>query len=99
MKKQSRANQHAALRRKWRTDGTYERLLFAQHNRCGICRKERELDVETQKWERFDIDHHHAKGKDTLPRGLLCRGCNLRLGRESDERWLRRAAYYLSRTA
>jgi hypothetical protein len=93
VKKQSRKNQHAQLRRKWRTDGTYERLLAEQKGMCGICGAP---PIDGQK---FDIDHHHAKGKDDVPRGLIHRGCNLRLGRESSAWWLYQAASYLRRTA
>lgn len=81
------------MRRKWRTDGTYERLLKLQHNRCGICRKERKLDVHTQKWERFDIDHDHVTD---VPRGLLCRSCNWKLSNHRDAEWMRRAYFYLA---
>jgi hypothetical protein len=81
------------MRRRWRTDGTYERLLLAQHGRCGIC----DIEYDRPIVQRFDIDHHHRKGVDHQPRGLLCRGCNLRLGRESDSIWLRNAANYLER--
>jgi hypothetical protein len=48
--------------------------------------------------KKFDIDHHHRKGLDDVPRGLLHRGCNLRLGRESSPEWLALAAAYLRRT-
>ncbi len=90
---QSRANQHAAMRRKWRTDGTYERLWRLQDGKCGIC------GGPPRKYgEKFDIDHHHAPGKDDKPRGLIHRGCNLRLGREASAEWLRMAAAYLERT-
>ena len=83
-RKQTRKNQHAALRRHWRTDGTYERLLATQGGRCGIC--------EDTPDGRLDIDHDHVRD---VPRGLLCRGCNMRLGRERHAWWLRSAAYYL----
>lgn len=87
--KQTRANQHAAMRRKWRLDGTYERLLDIQGG-CGICFK---TVFETG---RLDIDHDHVSDQ---PRGLLCRGCNMRLGRERNPAWLHAAADYLERTA
>ncbi len=89
----SRKNQHAALRRKWRTDGTYEQLWKLQGGRCGICGR------PAMDGKKFDIDHHHRKGLDATPRGLVHRGCNLRLGRESDPAWLEQAAAYLRRTA
>ncbi len=89
----SRKNQHAALRRKWRTDGTYEQLWKLQGGRCGICQR------PAMDGMKFDIDHHHRKGLDATPRGLVHRGCNLRLGRESDPAWLEQAAAYLRRTA
>ncbi len=83
-----RKNQHAALRRQWRLDGTYERLLLAQNGRCGICQRAIRED------ETFDLDHDHVA--DSV-RGLLCRGDNLRLGRERNPDWLHAACRYLLR--
>lgn len=85
-RKRSRRLEHAALRRLWHKDGTYERFFERQNGVCGIC-----AVVEIRR--KLDIDHDHATMK---PRGLLCRGCNIQL-----PRWpawkLRAAADYLDR--
>jgi hypothetical protein len=41
---------------------------------------------------RFDIDHNH---KTMAIRGLLCRGCNLKLRVDHSAKWMRAAADYL----
>ena len=47
-----------------------EELLVIQSNRCALC-----LKLFTKM---FDIDHDHKTGK---VRGLLCRDCNIVIGR------------------
>ena len=64
------------IRRKGISEEEYGRLLTEQNGRCGICRKTPRPD------RRFDIDHDHATG---AIRGLLCQGCNMRLGRFKDD--------------
>lgn len=53
---------------KWGLSTAEIAKFFKKHkNRCGICGKR----------EHLQIDHDHKTGQ---LRGLLCRGCNLRLG-------------------
>lgn len=85
-KRRSRASVHAALLRRAHTDGTYERLYEKQGGLCGICRKPNNAD------RRFDIDHCHRTLKI---RGLLHRGCNMRLRKDMTADWMRQAADYL----
>lgn len=66
--------------------GDYERLFASQGGACAICRKSQPGPL--------DVDHDHATG---VVRGLLCRSCNLMLGKAFDDTTtLRRAADYLS---
>jgi hypothetical protein len=82
---------HAELRRNAHKDGTYQRLLDAQGGVCAICGR------KPHAGRKLDVDHAHAS---LTIRGVLCRGCNLRLTRNhADPTWLRRAADYLERAA
>ena len=84
---------HARLRGDAHKDGTYDALLAAQAGYCGTCpRLESAYVAETGR--KFDIDHDHATHQI---RGLLCRGCNMRLRRGMTPAWLRAAADYLER--
>ena len=78
---------HAKLRRDAHKDGTYERIYEKQGGLCAICKRE-----ETRR--RLDIDHCHGSMEI---RGLLCRGCNMRLRRDHKPEWLRAAADYLEK--
>lgn len=49
----------------------YEALLAKQNGVCAIC------EQPCKTGERLSVDHNHATG---VVRGLLCRGCNFRLG-------------------
>lgn len=90
MTRRKRSLVHAELRRNAHKDGTYQRLLEAQGGVCAICGR-------PPNGRRLDIDHDHATMRI---RGLLDRGCNLRLTRNhADPEWLRRAADYLERAA
>ena len=65
----------------------YARMLAEQGGSCAIC------FTEPQKSRVLDVDHCHVTG---TVRGLLCRSCNLTLGRMNDDAdTLRRAADYL----
>ena len=88
---------HQRKRSDAKKDGTYEILLEAQGGRCGTCPKlEYEYYLQTKR--RFDIDHSHTP-PDYPIRGLLCRGCNMRLRRGMTPEWLRAAADYLERSS
>lgn len=90
----SRKAEHAALLRAAHKDGTYEGLLEEQGGVCGICRRP-PIECCKQKdgkIRRFDVDHDH---RTMEIRGLLCRGCNMRLRKDHKPEWLRSAARYL----
>lgn len=87
-KRRKRSLDHAALTKQAHKDGTYERLLEEQGGVCGICGKPNNAD------RRFDIDHNH---RTMRIRGLLHRGCNMRLRRGMTSEWLQGAADYLRR--
>lgn len=76
--------------RKWALKTRYglsvadvERMLDAQGNRCGIC---------AQPLARFHIDHDHASGS---VRGILCHGCNVRIGKWDNAEWFAAALRYV----
>lgn len=77
-------------------DAMYE----AQNGRCAICQAEgprpAEGDMPGRGYGRaLDIDHDHATGR---VRALLCKDCNLGIGRFSDDpEKLESAAQYLRR--
>lgn len=89
---------HARMLRLAHKDGTYERLFEAQDRCCAICRKTPAgIAALTGRPERrLDIDHDH---RTLAIRGLLCRGCNLRLRKGLDAQWLEGASHYLRRAA
>jgi hypothetical protein len=65
----------------------YELMLKAQNGVCKICHQ---LDSGGAK---LSVDHDHQTGKN---RGLLCRKCNLILGKIQDNLgWLESASNYL----
>ena len=69
----------------------YIELNGGEH--CGICGIAREQTKNPER--RLDRDHGH--GVFGAPRGLLCRGCNIRLAYWMTPGWLRAAADYLDR--
>jgi hypothetical protein len=80
-------DQMLALRRKYGISmEEYDRILFAQKEKCAICRR------RPEKERRLAVDHDHATGK---VRGLLCGKCNMGLGYFDDtaERLDAAAAY------
>jgi hypothetical protein len=77
---------HADVRKAAHKDGTYERLYDAQGGVCAICGR-------PSPDRRLDIDHDH--GGVLAVRGLLCRGCNMRLRKDMRPEWMRKAADYL----
>jgi hypothetical protein len=73
------------------TEADYQKLLTSQGGVCGICRHSPAEIGES----RLVVDHDHATGR---VRGLLCRMCNLGLGRFRDSPTLLRSAVkYLTR--
>lgn len=79
---------HQRLRSDAHKDGTYHVMLEDQAGVCAICKR-------PPNGTRLDIDHCHR----TLEiRGLLCRGCNMKLRRGLTADWLRAAADYLDKT-
>lgn len=84
------SNVHAALRRGWAKAGEYERLSVAQNDSCAIC------GAGPNPLRKFDMDHDHRTHR---LRGLLCRGCNMRLRKGLTAEWMRGAADYLDRHA
>lgn len=68
---------------------TYDRMLAEQGGRCAICGQAPPID------KNLDVDHNHQTEEN---RGLLCRDCNLGLGKFKDRPdLLRAAANYLER--
>ena len=51
----------------------YNDILLLQDNKCAICGRTEELDGKN-----FAVDHDHKTGK---MRGILCKRCNLLLGK------------------
>lgn len=70
------------------TEEQFEALLAGQSGVCAIC-----FEAVS---ERLNVDHDHSTGK---VRGLLCRRCNLLLGKALDnETILASAINYLRRS-
>lgn len=68
----------ARLKRVYDLDeGTYNKMLIEQDNKCKICSK----SPVDYKHQRLCIDHCHTTGK---VRGLLCNNCNAALGQVND---------------
>lgn len=66
----------------------YEDMVAAQDGKCAICDKEPEKRV-------LEVDHCHQTGRI---RGLLCRNCNLAIGKLYDSaEVMERALAYLRR--
>ena len=64
----------------YRLDGpTYQQLLSSQSGLCAVCGRELRIWQEARP---PSIDHNHLTGR---VRGILCQGCNLRVG------WFERA--------
>ena len=60
------------------TDFDYQKMFDNQNGKCAICGS---LETGRGKTNKFCIDHDHKTGK---VRGLLCRNCNVLLGKLSD---------------
>lgn len=69
----------------------YNRMLYAQNERCAICLHV----VKRDNGDVLDVDHDHSTGE---VRGLLCRNCNVGLGHfKDDPKLLHTAELYLLR--
>lgn len=99
-----RAADYAANKHKWISDYrrrkygiTAEQLdamIAKQNRRCGICDAEFVMGAGNDNPRQMHVDHCHTTG---VVRGLLCRDCNLGLGRFKDSpRSLARAIRYLA---
>jgi Recombination endonuclease VII len=65
----------------------YNHLFELQDGKCKIC-----FTHQSQLRIRMAVDHCH---KTKLIRGLLCQGCNAKLGIFEDESWIMKANNYL----
>lgn len=79
----------------WRRYGItkiqYESMLKLQNGVCAICGK-METKKQYGKVQILSVDHDHITGRI---RGLLCFGCNTKLGILENKDWLRKAKRYL----
>lgn len=57
---------------------TYNEMLLAQNNKCGICKSSY---IGNKQHKHFHVDHCHKTGKI---RGLLCGQCNSAIGQFKD---------------
>lgn len=73
-------------------EADYNQLLEAQGGCCAICGR-------PPKNRRLDVDHDHRLVGRSSVRGLLCggrwHGCNRKLGRIDNLKWLGRVIEYL----
>jgi hypothetical protein len=63
------------------TRSKFQELLDEKNGLCALCHRQAEV-----------IDHNHST---QVIRGILCRGCNLALGRLEEDMWLELALRYL----
>lgn len=85
-----RQSAHHHLRRKYGVSiDDYDRMVEAQGGTCAICG----TTAPDEAGLRWNVDHDHETG---AVRGLLCRNCNVGLGKFGDDiELLRRAIAYL----
>lgn len=69
------------------TSEQYSELFNKQQGKCAICGKHQSKLSQT-----LCVDHSHESGKI---RGLLCKGCNSRLGTVEDFEFILKANKYL----
>ena len=70
----------------------FEDKLKEQHNKCAICLEEFDENIFMKK---KSADHCH---KRNIPRGILCRKCNILLGHANDDVGiLEKASVYLTK--
>lgn len=63
------------------TKETYKLLHDKQNGLCAICGRPETTESSHGNLHKLSVDHDHATGK---VRGLLCRSCNLALGKFND---------------
>jgi hypothetical protein len=69
------------------TSEDYDKRLKLQDNKCAICGR------SGSEFKRLlDVDHDHQIG---IVRGILCSGCNIKLGHRENIDWNRKADIYL----
>jgi hypothetical protein len=74
------------------TEPDFLNMLTSQGGKCAICRRGL-VRNKTKKAPDFAcIDHDHSTGK---VRGLLCPGCNMKLGHMENIEWVTKAREYL----
>ena len=92
----SRSRRNTLKSRYGLTPEAYTALLESQNYVCKICKRPQASRVGTGEsgfWS-FDVDHDHVTGR---VRGLLCRDCNILLGKAKENvDTLLQAAKYLS---
>lgn len=96
-------DKHAAMTRKYHLMdhfglpvAEYEKMVLMQNGVCAICQKtESMVCPHNGKTFPLSVDHDHATGK---VRSLLCKRCNMMIGKSSENpQLLRLAADYLER--
>lgn len=84
------------------TPERYEQMLVSQGGKCAVCGSTRASSKKPDMWN-VDHDHSCCPGDKTCGkcvRGLLCAGCNTRLGMlesESGRAWFKNMRNYLER--
>lgn len=74
---------------------SYEEMELLQNYRCAVC-EQPETAIYQGTVLKFTVDHDHSNGK---VRGLLCRSCNMVLGKFNEDIWrFRKAIEYLEKT-
>ena len=70
----------------------YDEMLETQGGVCAICGEPEKGKHQNGKIRRLSVDHNHQTGK---VRGLLCVGCNVRLGVLDNKSFVKKAMKYL----
>ena len=87
----NKARKHRLMREYGLTPETYQLLADGQSNACGLCYR----PPFNEPYKVLSVDHDHDTGN---VRGLLCHGCNLKLGwyekhRQEIEAWVSQGRY------
>ena len=67
------------------SEDKYEDLFLKQKGVCAICSKTNTPNRSNGKLQKLSVDHNHTTGE---VRGLLCRECNMGLGKFKDSVYL-----------